>query len=450
MSIMNTDIQTVFEKYINDNHLCNKGDKILLAVSGGADSMMLADLFLKEGVSTGLAHCNFQLRGNDADKDELLVKMFSLRHHIPFYSIRFETTNFAEENKLSIEEAARILRYEWFEKIREHNQYSFIATAHHQNDNNETLLFNFFRGTGIHGLHGIPVKQGKIIRPMLFLTKKRIKEYVTENNIPYAEDITNSSNDYTRNYLRNTIIPLLEKQFPGLEKRLNQNIKRFAEAEQLYNQSIDRYRKYLIEEKGNESFIPVLKLKKCTPLDTIAYETFKEWNFNFDQAQQIIRILDSEPGRTIISKTHRVIRDRKWLIISPLTEKDLSHILIEKGQSDVETAHLSLHLQIQSGVGYKIPAESQIASLDASKIIFPLLLRTWKQGDYFYPLGLGKKKKLSRFFIDEKIPLHEKEKIWVLESDKRIIWVVGMRIDDRFKITKETKEVLKITVRNHF
>lgn len=443
---MKTDIQSAFRKHINDHHLCNKGDKILLAVSGGADSMTMADIFIKEGFSTGIAHCNFQLRGDDADRDELLVKTFSLKNNIPFYSIHFETKSFSEEKRLSIEEAARILRYAWFEKIREHHGYTFIATAHHQNDNNETLLFNFFRGTGIHGLHSIPVKQGKIIRPILFLTKKGIKEYVIENNIPYGEDITNSSDDYTRNYLRNTIIPMLEKQFPGLEKRLNQNIKRFAEAEQLYNESIDRYRKYLIEEKENEFFIPILKLKKCTPLDTITYEIFKGWNFSFDQSQQIIQILDSDPGKSVESKTHRLIRDRKWLIISPLAEKNVSYILIEKDRSPVETANLSLHLQLQSGEGYKIPAESHIASLDAAKITFPLLLRTWKQGDYFYPLGLGKKKKLSRFFIDQKVPLHEKEKKWVLESGKRIIWVVGMRVDDRFKITKGTKEVLKITL----
>ncbi|MGH2644640.1 MAG: tRNA lysidine(34) synthetase TilS, partial [Chitinophagaceae bacterium] len=204
---MNKDTLTAFRKHIKDNHLCNKGEKILLAVSGGADSMIMADLFIKEGFSIGIAHCNFQLRGQDADKDELLVKTFSLKNNVPFYSIRFETKTFAEENKLSTEEAARILRYKWFEKIREHNTYHFIATAHHQNDNNETLLFNFLRGTGIHGLHGIPVKQGKIIRPMLFLTKKEIKDYVTQNDILYAEDITNFSNDYTRNFLRNTIIP---------------------------------------------------------------------------------------------------------------------------------------------------------------------------------------------------------------------------------------------------
>lgn len=444
---MKTNIQPAFWKHINGNHLCNKTDKILLAVSGGADSMMMADLFMKEGFCVGIAHCNFQLRENDADKDELLVKTFSLKNNIPFYSIQFETKKFAEEEKLSIEEAARMLRYEWFEKIRAHNDYSFIATAHHQNDNNETLLFNFLRGTGIHGLHGIPVKQGKIIRPMLFLSKGEIKEYVVQNNIPYSEDITNLSNDYTRNYLRNTIVPMLEQHFPGLEKRLNQNIKRLAEAEQLYNESIGRYRKYLVEEKGNEFFIPVLKLKKCQPLDTIAYEIFKEWNFNYEQSQQIIQVIDSEPGKTIISKTHRLIRDRKWFIVTSLTEKNVSHILIEKEQTHIETEDIALHLNIQSAEGYAISTNQDIASLDASKITFPLLLRPWKQGDYFYPLGLGKKKKLSRFFIDQKIPLHKKEKIRVLESDKRIIWVVGMRIDDRFKITKGTKEVLKITSR---
>ncbi|MGH2645565.1 MAG: tRNA lysidine(34) synthetase TilS, partial [Chitinophagaceae bacterium] len=296
---MNTNIKERFLVHIRNEHLCNKGERILLAVSGGADSMMMAQLFLDSGFSMGIAHCNFQLREQDADRDELLVKEFSIKNNIPFYSIRFETEAFAAKEKLSIEEAARVLRYEWFEKIREHNHYTFIATAHHQNDNIETLLFNFFRGTGMHGLHGIPVKQGKIIRPMLFLTKKEIVEYVSQNNISYADDITNFSDDYTRNYLRNKVIPLLEKPFPGIEKRLGQNIQRFSEAGKLYDQSIEWYKKNLIEIKDKEFFIPVLKLKKNQPLSTIAYEIFKDWGFSHEQSQQIIQILDSEPGKMI-------------------------------------------------------------------------------------------------------------------------------------------------------
>lgn len=440
-------IENRFLTFLKENHLCKRDDHILLAVSGGADSMAMASLFIHTGFHIGIAHCNFQLRGTESDQDELLVKSFALHVNVGFFNIHFDTKKLAHEKKLSVEEAARNLRYEWFEKIRQENDFTFIATAHHQNDHVETLLFNFFRGTGLHGLHGIPVRQGKIIRPLLFLTKMEILNYINENKILFATDRTNLSNEYSRNFLRNTVIPQLEVHFPGVQKRLSQNIQRFSEAEQLYNQSIDRYKTNLIEERRNELFIPVLKLQKCNPLPTIAYEVFKTWNFSFEQSRQIIQMMDSGPGKTISSPTHRVIRDRKWFIISPLKERDISHVQIGKDQKLVELNDLILKLSYHGPDTYQLSTSEDVASLDTSKITFPLLLRPWKQGDYFYPLGLAKKKKLSRFFIDKKIPLHQKGNIWILESDKKIMWVVGMRIDNRFKITGKTKEILQIIYR---
>lgn len=441
---MEKTIEERFIQFIKENHLCQKGDKLLLAVSGGSDSMVMCDLFIRNGFNIGLAHCNFQLRAGDANRDENFVKQYAEKKYIPFFSIRFDTEAFSQKNKISIQQAARELRYNWFEQIRQQHQYTFIATAHHLNDNIETLLLNFFKGTGIHGLHSIPLKQGKIIRPLLFLSKKEILDYIDLHKVDFVEDISNLSEKYTRNYLRHQVIPALEKRFPHLIHQLGQNIERFKDAEQLYEQAIDLHKKKLIEERGEEIFIPVLKLKKSHPLSAVTYEIFKPYNFSFEQSQQIMRLLDSESGKVIRSKTHQLLRDRKWLILSPFEIKKPTHVLIEGSTQQVETQDLKLKFKKKAAENYVIPNDENVASLDASKINYPLILRKWKHGDYFYPLGMRKKKKLSRFFIDKKLSLNEKEKVWVLESNQRIIWVVGLRIDERFKVTKATKEVLQV------
>lgn len=431
-------------QFILAHHLFNSGDRILLTVSGGADSMMMCDLFRQAGYNFGIAHGNFQLRGEESVRDENFVREYAARHHIPFYITHFDTNVYAEQKKISIQEAARELRYRWFDEIRSQHDFTFIATAHHLNDHIETLLINFFKGTGIHGLHGIPVRQGKIIRPILFLTKEEILQYIRENNLPFVEDSSNLSDKYTRNYIRHQVIPVIKKIFPGIERQLNQNIERFSEAGLLYEQAIDLHRKKLVEARGEEFFIPVLKLKKSIPLATVCYELFKTWNFSMEQSRQIINMLDSEPGKTISSSTHRLIRDRKWLIITPLMAKKSSIIQIEKNQSHAEGDGFSLHLKRVKAVDHTLSRNETTASLNAAGIVYPLILRPWRQGDYFYPLGLNKKKKISRFLIDRKIPLHDKEDVWVLESEKKIIWVAGMRIDHRFRITESTEEVLQI------
>lgn len=441
---MQVNIQEQFLQYIVTHNLLQKQDRILLAVSGGADSMVLCDLFLKAAIPCGIAHSNFQLRAKEADRDEAFVNAYAEEQKIPFHNIRFSTRQYAEENHLSIEEAARNLRYEWFEKIRKKYAYQFIATAHHRNDNAETLLLNIFRGTGIRGLHGIQPKRDKVIRPLLFLSKADILEYARRQGIRFTTDATNTSTTYTRNFIRHEIVPVIENKFPGIVARLNDNIHRFAEAEQLYDQAISFHRSKLIEKRDDELFIPILKLLKSTPLNTITYEIFKPFNFTYDQCLQIIQLADKTSGKVVYSPTHQLLRDRKWFIISPLQDKDNKHIVIPNEEYVVKAKDLHLTLSVKKAEGLTLTAESNTALLDAGKIQFPLLLRTWEQGDYFYPLGMRKKKKLSRFFIDQKLSLNDKKKVWVLLSGQRIIWVVGMRIDDRFKITPGTKQVLQI------
>ncbi len=442
---MREQINSRFLEFIREKHLVQKGDRLLLAVSGGSDSMVLSDLFYSAGFELGIAHCNFKLRGADSDRDELFVKKFALEKEIPFYVKVFDTKGYAAKRHISIEVAARELRYAWFEKIRKQFGYTSIATAHHQNDNVETLLLNFFKGTGIRGLHGIRPRNGKIIRPILFLSKTEIWNYIELHDIAYVEDVTNVSREFTRNYLRHQIIPELGKRFPNFVHTMNDNIQRFSEAEALYDQALQEHRKQLLKQEGAEVYIPILKLKKSRPLSTIAYEIFKDYNFSFEQSQQIIRLMNSTSGRVIYSATHRLIRDRKWLIISPLSSGENRYFIITEKDTKITGKEVSLFFSKKNADGFKIPTGASVAALDIEKIHFPLVLRKWKQGDYFYPLGMPKKKKLSRFFIDQKLSLLEKEKVWVLLSGERVLWVVGMRIDNRFKITENTRQVLLIT-----
>ncbi len=302
---------------------------------------------------------------------------------------------------------------------------------------------NFFRGTGIKGIRGILPKQGKIIRPLLFAKRSEIEHFAAENKLTFVTDSTNANSDYTRNYFRNELIPGIQKIYPQVEENLQNNIDRFTDAEVLYNQALGLHKTKLCELKGSELHIPVLKLAKTKPLDTIVYEIVKDFGFTALQTSNIINLLDAESGKYIQSTTHRIIRNRKWLIISPKNTFEAATILIE--QNDNTISYENGKLEFNKSNKLSIHQSPSTISLDASKITYPLLLRKWKQGDYFYPLGMKHKKKLSRFFIDNKISILEKENIWVLETNKKILWVIGMRIDERFKITENTKEVLEIS-----
>jgi tRNA(Ile)-lysidine synthase len=367
------------------------------------------------------------------------------------------------ENNVSIQVAARELRYGWFHEIANsewsmgnwkenlqsamlHASFTFpyILTAHHLNDNIETLLMNFFKGTGIAGLHGIFPKRGQIIRPLLFAKKEELKKFAEQNNLQWVEDTSNETDKYSRNYFRQQIIPLIEKIYPGAINNLSGNISRFRDVESLYQQSIAQHKRNLLERKGNEIHIPVLKLKKSEPLNTIIYEVIKEYQFSSAQVGEVINLLESESGKYIQSSSHRIIKNRNWLIISSNDTQEMQHIIIDGPISGLQLPVGNLHVEMGSIINHKLQAPTNIAQLDADKIKFPLLLRKWKQGDYFYPLGMKKKKKLGRFFIDNKLSQTEKENVWVMEMERKIVWVLGLRIDERFKITPQTQEVLKI------
>lgn len=447
-----------FQQHITDNELFSPKDTLLLAVSGGIDSVVLCELCKQAGYNFIIAHCNFKLRGEESERDALFVQQLAQAYNVRIHVKEFDTAAYAEEQKLSIQEAARELRYGWFAEILKsevggqksehpthHSPFTIhLLTAHHLDDNIETMLMHFFRGTGIHGLRGMLPKQGHIVRPLLFARRQEIKQFATENNLQWVEDSSNALDKYSRNYFRHQLIPLVQKIYPEAENNLANNLRRFADMEALYEQAVQQHKKKLLQQKGEEVHIPVLKLKKAEPLNAIVYEIIKAFGFSSAQTEEVIKLLDSESGRYVQSATHRIIKNRRWLIIAPAQAEQAQNLVIDEEENKIVFENGELVFEQLSGKNIQLVNDATTALLDHSELQFPLLLRKWKKGDYFYPLGLKKKKKLARFFIDQKLSLTDKEKVWVLESNKKIVWVVGRRIDDRFKITEATKNVLKI------
>jgi len=443
----NMNLLQQYTNYIKTQDLFQQKDRLLIAVSGGIDSVVLCELTKRAGYDFAIAHCNFQLRGEDSTRDEKFVQELAVKYGVPFFVTHFDTNTISKQEKKSIEEAARDLRYEWFEAIQTANGFNYILTAHHADDNVETVVMQFFRGTGIKGLRGILPKQHRIIRPLLFARRAELETFLTENNLQHITDHTNTESDYTRNHFRNNILPLIEKNYPGAKENILKNIDRFTGVELLYKQSIDQQKKKLLENKGNEVHIPVLKLLKTVPLKTVMYEVIKDYGFTAHQTTDAIALLKSETGKYIQSPTHRMIKNRSWIIITPNQSGEAQNILIEENDSRIEFGGKCIELQKFQNISYKIQNSTVIAQVSLDAIKFPLLLRKWKQGDYFYPLGMQKKKKLSRFFTDQKLSLSDKQNTWVIEMDKKILWIVGLRIDDRFKIMPSTEQVFTIAVK---
>lgn len=436
-----------FRSFIAQHHLFSSRDRLLIAVSGGVDSAVLCELCHQAGYTFEIAHCNFQLRGEESLRDEKFVQALGEKYQVKVWVRHFDTAQYASSNKLSVQEAARELRYHWFKELLQENDLSFLLTAHHLDDSIETSLMNFFKGTGIAGLRGILPRQGRIIRPLLFAGKQELHEFALSQSLQWVEDSSNESDKYTRNYFRHQVIPFIQKIYPGVEKNLAQNLSRFRDTELLYQQALEWHKKKLLTVKGNEVHIPVLKLQQAVPFTTVLYEIIHAFGFSSSQTNEVAALLESDSGRYVQSSTHRIIRNRAWLVIVPVKTGEASVIPIEKtGQYDFPGGNLELLLTKNGKAGTAI----NIACLDAASIRFPLILRPWKTGDYFYPLGMTKKKKLARFFIDQKLSLPEKENTWVLEMDKKIVWVVGRRIDDRFKVRETTKEVLRVVYKSAY
>jgi tRNA(Ile)-lysidine synthase len=440
------DLLQAFKNFIAKERLFAPGDRLLLAVSGGLDSVVLCELAHRAGFNFTIAHCNFQLRGAESERDEHFVRQLATRYGREVLVASWDTEAYAAQHRLSIQAAARKLRYDWFlEVVGTWGGEAAVLTAHHRDDNIETVVMNFFKGTGIAGLRGMLPRQGRIVRPLLFAARPDLQQFAETEGLVWVEDSSNASDTYTRNFFRHQVIPLLQRSYPAVLDNLADNLGRFRDIEYIYRRAIEAQIGKLVEYKGGEVHIPVLKLLKSEPLSTLIFELFNPYGFTPQQIDQIAALLGSPSGKYICSGTHRLLKDRHWLILTPLHGDGSATILIEKDRTVVDYARGKLQLEWLLGFNTHPPTGSAVAWLDAREIEFPLVLRPWRPGDYFYPLGMRKKKKLARFFIDQKLSLAEKEKVWVMEMNKKIIWVVGRRIDDRFKLTPSTRQVLKIT-----
>ena len=429
---------TKFQHHIEQNFAQLKDNKLLLAVSGGVDSMVLLDLFYKLKFDICIAHCNFQLRGKESDADEMFVREICQESYIPYFINSFETIDFAKENKLSIQLAARKLRYDWFQELLLLG-FDYVLTAHHLDDNVETFLINFTRGTGLEGLTGIPAQNDNIIRPLLPFSREEIENYAKDNKIQWREDSSNASDKYFRNKLRHDIVPILKELNPGFLDSFQNTLYHLQQAESLVNDASNLVYEKVVEEKENQLEIHLNSLLQFKNYKAYLYQWLK--NYGFSAWNDIYDLVDAQSGKQVFSETHVLLKDREKLILSerkPIIKSEV--FIIESIECKVNIPLKLIFSRFSGGKN----VNANCIFVDKDKIKFPLTIRKWQEGDYFYPAGMNGKKKLSKYFKDEKYSLLDKENQWLLCSEDQIIWVIGKRADQRFIATETTQQNIKI------
>lgn len=430
-----------FKAYLNQNEL-NSREAVLIGTSGGRDSMVLCQLFLQSELAFSIAHCNFNLRGSESDGDEIFVKNWAEKNNIQIHIKSFDTLYYAEKNGLSVQMAARDLRLAWFEELCIENNYEYYATAHHQDDAIETYLINQIRGTGLAGLHGILPKRGRLIHPLLFCSREEITEYARMNNIRWREDSSNKENKYLRNRVRNQLIPLLKEINPGIGRILQENMNRLKASEEIYKIKIKEYQAQLCARTDSGLSINLKLLKENPQKELVLFEMLNEFGFNFTQVSQILQSNETGSGSHVESKSHTLLKNREELILKEKFETSNEIWRIEKGADTIQNPII---LQFKYKDQFSVNKDEIVGQFDYHKLRFPLFLRKWKEGDFFYPIGMkGKKKLLSDYFIDLKMSVLEKNETWLLCSGRDIVWIVGKRMDERFKIDQKTEQVLEI------
>ncbi len=433
-------------QFIDSNQLLIDNDRILVGVSGGADSVVLLHILLKLGFECVVAHCNFHLRGEESMRDELFVEKLAEKYKLIYKKTDFDTVRFAKSNKISIEMAAREMRYAWFKKLAPENKCQTIATAHHTDDSIETLLLNMIRGTGLKGLTGIEPRNGDIVRPVLCCTRSEIEQYAQKNKLEYITDSTNLANEYSRNKIRNLILPMMADINPSVKQSLAENISRFRGSWKIYSEKIAEIEAHITFNKENQTFVDIDKLKSQSDPKTILFEILQKYQFNSDVISNIFEGLDKSSGKRYYSDTHRLLKDREHLIVDEIEPNNTLEFSIDESTKSISIPiNLSLNKKARNE-DFIISKKSDKIHIDADKIKFPLTLRKWKKGDSFHPFGMKESKKLSDFFINEKINRNQKENIWLLVSDNKIVWIIGLRMDERFRITEKTKNILEISL----
>ncbi|MHA4893242.1 tRNA lysidine(34) synthetase TilS [Pedobacter sp. PWIIR3] len=430
-----------FTEYVDQHQLFNSKSNILLAVSGGKDSVLMAHLFKEAGYDFGIVHCNFNLRADESQRDENFVKMLASNFEAPFFVAHFDTKAYAAQHKVSTQMAARALRYEWFEQVRVDNDYDCIAIAHHQGDVIETMLLNLIRGTGIAGLHGILPKRGYLVRPMLFLSRAAIDLLISKLHLDFVEDSSNSTINYARNKIRHQVVPVLQTLNPKLEQTFERNAQRLGETELVLQQVVSSLSKNLLKSEHGTVRLSIQIVKHLNPQRLLFSELLKPYGFKEALADEILKGLDKQSGTIYQSVTHQALIDRDDLIISKLKEVEETDItLIHHQETTVVFKNQQLHFSFSEIIFFE--KDKAKAFVDARLLIYPLVLRSRQEGDKFIPIGMSSYKKLSNFLIDEKVPLNEKDQVPILlNGNGEVIWVAGQRQDDRYKIVGGTRQV---------
>lgn len=438
-----------FINFVEKENLFNKDQKILIAVSGGIDSILLAKLFALAKFNFGIAHVNFCLRGEESLADEVFVKKFAKTLKVPFHTICFDTVVFAEKEKLSIQMAARILRYSWFEEIRVKNNYAFIATAHHQLDSAETILINLTRGTGLAGFHGIPIKNGHIIRPLSFASQELIYDFVVEQKLAWREDSSNATIKYQRNFIRHEIMPKFQELNPQFEQTLADTSEKIRNVEHWISAELNEFKvKQVAFDVDGNIYVPVSAGFSTEKWTVIAQQYLQEFNFSFGVINQILTHPTEKVGKLFESPSHMLNIDRSQWVISPKDHVEFKPILIQEEDEIVDFGSHELHVFIEENNKSFVPTNSpNIACLDADSLEFPLEIRKYQEGDWFCPLGMNSKKLISDFLTDKKVPLNIKKNTQILLSKGSVVWVMGHRIDNRNKVSDKTETVMILEIR---
>lgn len=441
MEILNT-----IQDYITRHQLLHRDAPVVVGLSGGADSVALLDILSLLGYSCIAAHCNFHLRGNESQRDESFVATFASKKNIPYVKTDFDTGNYAAKKHISIEMAARELRYAWFEKMRIRYDAQAIAVAHHQDDSVETVLLNLIRGTGIRGLSGMDPKNGNIVRPLLAVSRENILTYINNRRLEYVTDSTNLSDIYIRNFIRLNLIPMMEKLNPSVKTSIFRSAGHLKDAETIFLYAVDNARKQIMQKDK----ISIRLLKSFPAPKTILYEILKPYGFTSQTTEDVFRSIDKTPGKTFYSPTYTLIKDREFLLLQPnKTREDLVYYI----DSENQTMEYPIRLTFQQELiteSFQIDKNRNIAYFDLEKLTFPLILRHWNEGDWFIPFGMKGRKKLSDYFSDRKFSLADKRNCWILCSGKEILWIVGERTDNRFRIDNSTEKayVIKFSIEN--
>ena len=450
------------QAYINRYNLIAEGDRLILALSGGIDSMVLADLLLKTKVDFVVAHCNFHLRGEESDGDEKFVIEFAEKNCIQCFVKHFDTEQYAVEQGISIEMAARDLRYAWFEELRQQLGYDKIAVAHHADDQAETFFINLLRGAGLRGLKGMQPQNGVVIRPLLWASREQIHQYAVENQITWREDHTNAETIYLRNKIRNQLLPVFDELHPEARQGLYKSLEHLSSENELYRELLKEKLSQIVEEQEALSVIArrndeaIQKRKSyrvsldcfaalaMTQREQLLFEWLRQYGFNPDQCHFIFEAMETGVGNKYYSPTHQLVIGRNELQLSEIKPVKDEEIHIEAGQEELTSPIHLRFSRFEKTADFVIDKTPEVALLDADKIQFPLTLRHWRHGDRFHPLGMKGSKLLSDFFVDQKFTEVQKENVFLLVSaDNQILWVVGHRIDDRYKVTSETKSILR-------